>query len=60
MSDRWIEQYPNNLNSEIDTIDDSTVTDLLESAVNKFSSPLSGKNLPFSSLSDKLKKKKEE
>ena len=28
-------------------------------AVNKFSSPLSGKNLPFSSLSDKLKKKKE-
>tara|TARA_A100001015_G_C15021882_1_gene728428 strand:- start:1043 stop:2767 length:1725 start_codon:yes stop_codon:yes gene_type:complete len=29
-------------------------------AVNKFSSPLSGKNLPFSSLSDKLKKKKEE
>jgi len=38
MSDRWIEQYPNNLNSEIDTIDDSTVTDLLESAVNKFSS----------------------
>ena len=29
-------------------------------AVDKFSSPLSGKNLPFSSLSDKLKKKKEE
>ena len=28
-------------------------------AVTKFSSPLSGKNLPFSSLSDKLKKKKE-
>ena len=28
-------------------------------AVHKFSSPLSGKNLPFSSLSDKLKKKKE-
>ena len=27
-------------------------------AVDKFSSPLSGKNLPFSSLSDKLKKKK--
>ena len=26
-------------------------------AVSKFSSPLSGKNLPFSSLSDKLKKK---
>ena len=26
-------------------------------AVNKFSSPLSGKNLPFSSLSDKLVKK---
>ena len=25
-------------------------------AVSKFSSPLSGKNLPFSSLSDKLKK----
>ena len=38
MSDKWIEQYPNNLNSEIDSIDDSTVTDLLESAVNKFSS----------------------
>ena len=29
-------------------------------AVDKFSSPLSGKNLPFSSLSEKLKKKKEE
>ena len=28
-------------------------------AVSKFSSPLSGKNLPFSSLSDKLKLKKE-
>jgi len=28
-------------------------------AVSKFSSPLSGKNLPFSSLSDKLKKNKE-
>ncbi len=27
-------------------------------AVSKFSSPLSGKNLPFSALSDKLKKKK--
>ena len=27
-------------------------------AVSKFSSPLSGKNLPFSSLSDKLEKKK--
>ena len=27
-------------------------------AVSKFSSPLSGKNLPFSSLSDKLSKKK--
>ena len=29
-------------------------------AVSKFSSPLSGKNLPFSSLSDKLKKNKSE
>ena len=29
-------------------------------AVTKFSSPLSGKNLPFSSLSDKLKKDKKE
>ena len=29
-------------------------------AVSKFSSPLSGKNLPFSSLSDKLKKDKNE
>jgi small subunit ribosomal protein S1 len=29
-------------------------------AVSKFSSPLSGKNLPFSSLSDKLGKKEEE
>ncbi len=38
MNNKWIEQYPNNLNSEIDSIDDSTVTDLLESAVNKFSS----------------------
>ena len=28
-------------------------------AVSKFSSPLSGKNLPFSSLSDKLKKNKD-
>ena len=27
-------------------------------AVSKFSSPLSGKNLPFSSLSDKISKKK--
>ncbi len=29
-------------------------------AISKFSSPLSGKNLPFSSLSDKLKKKDKE
>ena len=29
-------------------------------AVSKFSSPLSGKNLPFSSLYDKLKKDKNE
>ena len=29
-------------------------------AVSKFSSPLSGKNLPFSSLSDKLEKKNKE
>ena len=29
-------------------------------AVSKFSSPLSGKNLPFSSLSDKLKKNKDD
>ena len=29
-------------------------------AVSKFSSPLSGKNLPFSSLSEKLDKKKED
>ena len=29
-------------------------------AVSKFSSPLSGKNLPFSSLSEKLDKKKKE
>ena len=29
-------------------------------AVTKFSSPLSGKNLPFSTLSDKLKKKDKE
>ena len=29
-------------------------------AVSKFSSPLSGKNLPFSSLSDKLKKNQNE
>ena len=29
-------------------------------AVTKFSSPLSGKNLPFSTLSEKLDKKKEE
>ena len=29
-------------------------------AVSKFSSPLSGKNLPFSSLSDKLDKKEKE
>jgi len=28
-------------------------------AVTKFSSPLSGKNLPFSSLSDKLDNKKD-
>ena len=29
-------------------------------AVTKFASPLSGKNLPFSSLSEKLDKKKRE
>ena len=29
-------------------------------AVSKFSSPLSGKNLPFSSLSDKLDDKKKD
>ena len=49
MSDKWIEQYPNNLNSEIDSIDDSTVTDLLESAVNKFSS-----NTAFYSLNKSI------
>ena len=49
MSDKWIEQYPNNLNSEIDSIDDSTVTDLLESAVNKFSS-----NTAFYSLNTSI------
>ena len=38
MNNRWIEQYPHDLNGEIDSIDDSTVIDLLESAVNKFSS----------------------
>ena len=38
MNNRWIEQYPHDLDSEIDSIDDSTVIDLLESAVNKFSS----------------------
>ena len=49
MSDKWIEQYPNNLNSEIDSIDDSTVTDLLESAVNKYSS-----NTAFYSLNTSI------
>ena len=49
MSDKWIEQYPNNLNSEINSIDDSTVTDLLESAVNKFSS-----NTAFYSLNTSI------
>ena len=49
MSDKWIEQYPNNLNSEIDCIDDSTVTDLLESAVNKFPS-----NTAFYSLNTSI------
>ena len=49
MSDKWIEQYPNNLSSEIDSIDDSTVTDLLESAVNKFSS-----NTAFYSLNTSI------
>ena len=49
MSDKWIEQYPNNLNSEIDSIDDCTVTDLLESAVNKFSS-----NTAFYSLNTSI------
>ena len=49
MNDKWIEQYPNNLNSEIDSIDDSTVTDLLESAVNKFSS-----NTAFYSLNTSI------
>ena len=49
MSDKWIEQYPNNLNSEIDSIDDTTVIDLLESAVNKFSS-----NTAFYSLNTSI------
>ena len=49
MCDKWIEQYPNNLNSELDSIDDSTVTDLLESAVNKFSS-----NTAFFSLNTSI------
>ena len=49
MSDKWTEQYPNNLDSEIDSIDDSTVTDLLESAVNKFSS-----NTAFYSLNTSI------
>ena len=49
MSDKWIEKYPNNLNSEINSIDDSTVTDLLESAVNKFSS-----NMAFYSLNTSI------
>ena len=49
MNDKWIEQYPNNLNSEIESIDDSTVTDLLESAVNKFSS-----NTAFYSLNTSI------
>ncbi len=49
MNNKWIEQYPNNLNSEIDSIDDSTVTDLLESAVNKFSS-----NTAFYSLNTSI------
>ena len=49
MNNKWIKQYPNNLNSEIDSIDDSTVTDLLESAVNKFSS-----NTAFYSLNTSI------
>ena len=49
MNNRWIEQYPNNLSSEIDSIDDRTVTDLLESAVNKFSS-----NTAFYSLNTSI------
>ena len=49
MNNKWTEQYPNNLNSEIDSIDDSTVTDLLESAVNKFSS-----NTAFYSLNTSI------
>ena len=38
MSNTWTEEYPNHLSSEVGTLDDSTVTDLLESAVHKFSS----------------------
>ena len=49
MNNKWTEQYPNNLNAEIDCIDDSTVTDLLESAVNKFSS-----NTAFYSLNTSI------
>ena len=49
MNNKWIEQYPDNLNSEIGSIDDSTVTDLLESAVNKFSS-----NTAFYSLNTSI------
>ena len=49
MNNERIEKYPNNLNSEIDSLDDSTVTDLLESAVNKFSS-----NTAFYSLNTSI------
>ena len=49
MNNKWIEQYPNNLHSNIDSVDDSTVTDLLDSAVNKFSS-----NTAFYSLNTSI------
>ena len=49
MNNKWIEQYPNSLHSKIDSVDDSTVTDLLDSAVNKFSS-----NTAFYSLNTSI------
>ena len=38
MSKPWIKQYPNHLQGEMDSIDDVTITDLLESAANKYDS----------------------
>ena len=54
-----LDGFPRTLNQAIG-LDELLEEIQNKEAVTKFSSPLSGKNLPFSTLSDKLKKKDKE